>query len=123
MFGFRNKTYSALKIQTIRSSLLTFPSLTPFAHPSDYALRDEKGDAGDDASTADGYGHSCLNASSLEKILLITSSFGFPKVAQPYADEPIALLWSHGHSLVKRGSAGTLPVDHPALAGWGNAFA
>ena len=40
----------------------------------------------------------CLHASSLEKIRLSTSSFGFPKVAQPYADEPIALLWTEGHS-------------------------
>ena len=34
------------------------------------------------------------DASSLEKIRLGTSLFDFAKVAQPTADEPIALLWS-----------------------------
>jgi hypothetical protein len=54
----------------------------------------------DDAATADGYGHGCLNASSLEKIRLSTSSFGFPKVAQPYADEAIQMLPLSGSHLL-----------------------
>jgi hypothetical protein len=34
----------------------------------------------------------------LEKGGLCSDLFGFPKVAQPYADEPVALLWTQGHS-------------------------